>query len=159
MIKACPPAAMRSDTEQPVLSKYRNGLIYACDQPNRPKGKIFMKKRAILLSVLIAGISLLASICWAESILDQGKQVYESNCMLCHGENGKGDGPAAAVLNPKPADYTKPSFWTSDAAQHIATTIKNGKGQMPPFALDAASVKAVIYYIEHTFKPAGASKP
>ena len=114
-----------------------------------------MKKTAILVILLVAGAGLLVSTSRADdNMLAQGKKIYEANCQLCHGQNGKGDGIAAAALNPKPADYTKPSFWTSDAAQHIATTIKNGKGQMPPFALDPASVKAVIYYIEHTFKPA-----
>ena len=116
-----------------------------------------MRKTAVLLCLLIAGAAWIAAPGRADSILDQGKTIYDANCLLCHGQNGKGDGIAAAALNPKPADYTKPSFWTSDAAQHIASTIKNGKGQMPPFALDDASIKAVIYYIEHTFKPAGAS--
>ena len=114
-----------------------------------------MKKTTLLLCLLIAGAGWIAATSWADSLLDQGKTIYDANCLLCHGQNGKGDGIAAAALNPKPADYTKPSFWTSDAAQHIASTIKSGKGQMPPFALDDASIKAVIYYIEHTFKPAG----
>lgn len=118
-----------------------------------------MKKTTLLLCLLIAGAGWIAATSWADSLLDQGKTVYDANCVLCHGQNGKGDGIAAAALNPKPADYTKPSFWTSDAAQHIAATIKHGKGQMPPFALDDASIKAVIYYIEHTFKPADAPKP
>ncbi len=35
-----------------------------------------------------------------------GRQVFLQNCATCHGESGKGDGPAAANLNPKPADLT-----------------------------------------------------
>ena len=121
--------------------------------------KNIIMKTAILFFVLIAVVCLSVPTSRAESLLEQGQKVYEANCLLCHGQNGKGDGIAASALNPKPADYTKPSFWTTDAAQHIASTIKNGKGQMPPFALDDASVKAVIYYIEHTFKPGNAPKP
>ena len=116
-----------------------------------------MKKVAIMaVVVIVASASLLITNNWADSILEQGQKIYEANCLLCHGQNGKGDGPAAALLNPKPADYTKPEFWASDAAQTIATTIKKGKGQMPPFGLDDKSVQAVIYYLEHTFKPAAA---
>jgi mono/diheme cytochrome c family protein len=36
-----------------------------------------------------------------------GKEVYTTNCQGCHGESAKGDGPAAASMNPKPADLTK----------------------------------------------------
>ncbi len=36
----------------------------------------------------------------------RGKQVYEARCALCHGVSGKGDGPAAERLLPKPRDFT-----------------------------------------------------
>ncbi len=36
-----------------------------------------------------------------------GKELYTANCQGCHGESAKGDGPAAASMNPKPADLTK----------------------------------------------------
>ena len=35
-----------------------------------------------------------------------GKQMFASYCAPCHGRGGKGDGPAAAALNPRPADLT-----------------------------------------------------
>jgi mono/diheme cytochrome c family protein len=30
---------------------------------------------------------------------------YRTYCVKCHGEHGKGDGPGAAMLNPKPRDF------------------------------------------------------
>lgn len=36
--------------------------------------------------------------------LDEGRRVYGAYCLVCHGEQGRGDGPGAAVLNPRPAD-------------------------------------------------------
>lgn len=36
-----------------------------------------------------------------------GKAMYEKKCALCHGPDGKGDGPGAATLDPKPRDFTK----------------------------------------------------
>ena len=33
------------------------------------------------------------------------KTVFAQRCTLCHGPEGKGDGPAAANLNPKPRNY------------------------------------------------------
>jgi len=34
-----------------------------------------------------------------------GQATYAQNCAACHGAEGKGDGAAAAGLNPKPADF------------------------------------------------------
>jgi len=119
-----------------------------------------MKKSiTLILPIFIAATLLLITDAWSDKLLDQGKTIYSTNCQLCHGTDGKGDGPASSALNPKPADYTSAKFWTTDAATKIAETIKKGKGQMPPFGLDKQSVQAVIYYIEHTFKPADAPKP
>lgn len=36
----------------------------------------------------------------------EGKEMYASYCAPCHGRNGKGDGPAAVALTPKPTDLT-----------------------------------------------------
>jgi mono/diheme cytochrome c family protein len=33
-----------------------------------------------------------------------GQKLYAGNCMTCHGETGKGDGPGAAALEKRPAD-------------------------------------------------------
>lgn len=33
-----------------------------------------------------------------------GQQVYRENCLPCHGESGRGDGPAGLTLNPRPAN-------------------------------------------------------
>ncbi|HLS81627.1 MAG TPA: cytochrome c [Steroidobacter sp.] len=39
-----------------------------------------------------------------------GAKVYQTYCQTCHGAKGEGDGPAAAALNPKPADFAKAAF-------------------------------------------------
>jgi mono/diheme cytochrome c family protein len=35
-----------------------------------------------------------------------GQAVYDAHCVECHGESGRGDGPAAAFLTPRPRDFT-----------------------------------------------------
>ncbi|HEX5688518.1 MAG TPA: c-type cytochrome, partial [Roseiflexaceae bacterium] len=36
-----------------------------------------------------------------------GRTLYAANCATCHGATGKGDGPGAAGLNPRPADFSQ----------------------------------------------------
>ena len=35
----------------------------------------------------------------------RGRETYQTECVACHGVRGRGDGPAAVSLNPKPADF------------------------------------------------------
>ncbi len=38
-------------------------------------------------------------------LIVKGKQIFQVQCVSCHGAEGYGDGPAAAALNPKPRNY------------------------------------------------------
>jgi mono/diheme cytochrome c family protein len=61
-----------------------------------------------------------------------GKKLAETNCVSCHGASGKGDGPAAAALNPKPADWTSPKV-QGESDGSLFWKISNGRGPMPPW--------------------------
>ena len=84
--------------------------------------------------------------------LATGKSLFEAKCQICHGANGRGDGPAAAALNPKPRDFTNPAFWQNNADEKIKHTVTTGKGVMPAFNLDGDEIKALADYMRHSFK-------
>ena len=64
--------------------------------------------------------------------VERGKQLAMTNCAPCHGQSGKGDGPGAAALPKKPADWTSKAVQAeSDAALFVRIT--DGNPPMPPW--------------------------
>lgn len=62
-----------------------------------------------------------------------GKKIYAAYCVPCHGDKGKGNGVAAAGLNPKPADHTSAKFQSqSDGA--IFWKLTTGRPPMASYA-------------------------
>ena len=58
-----------------------------------------------LLPAALLGLLLPAS-ALAEGDAEAGKKQYDMFCFTCHGSTGKGDGPAGAMLDPKPRDFS-----------------------------------------------------
>lgn len=54
------------------------------------------------------------------------KQKYDTLCTTCHGPQGKGDGPGAASLDPKPRDFTDPAWQDSVTDDHLRKVIVKG---------------------------------
>ncbi|MBI1864786.1 MAG: cytochrome c [Nitrospirae bacterium] len=66
----------------------------------------------------------------------KAKELYAKSCAVCHGEGGKGDGPAAAGLPVKPADFTDAEhqkIYTEGTMYWIVTNGWKESG-MPGFA-------------------------
>ena len=117
--------------------------------------------RIILLTAVLA---LAASVIPAAAIAGDaaaGKVIFDTNCMTCHGMLGKGDGPLAAALDPKPRDLSGGSFkfdTDSDGEMGTDADLKaviaqgamafGGSPLMAPWpALADADVANVIAYI------------
>ena len=58
--------------------------------------------------------------------LARARENYQSYCQKCHGEQGKGDGPGAAMLNPKPRDYTDCKTMQNKKDDELLKVIKDG---------------------------------
>lgn len=62
-----------------------------------------------------------------------GKSIYDAKCSSCHGLDGKGDGNAAALLSPRPRNFTdgKYEFRTTESGsiptnEDLIRTVRNG---------------------------------
>jgi len=49
---------------------------------------------------------------YSPRLVARGSELFTKNCTQCHGGLGKGDGPAASTLNPRPRDLTNGNGWT-----------------------------------------------
>ena len=60
-------------------------------------------------------------------LLARGEVLFKQNCSSCHGETGRGNGPAAGTLNPRPRNFTQPADWKRGFhVPDIFTTITAG---------------------------------
>lgn len=51
---------------------------------------------------------------------------FDTLCSTCHGKTGKGEGAAAAALNPKPRNYTDKAWQKSVTDERLAKAIVEG---------------------------------
>jgi mono/diheme cytochrome c family protein len=103
----------------------------------------------------LAGALLVATACVAADPV--GKRVYLERCAPCHGDDGRGDGPAAAALEPRPRNLRDPSFWDGRTPARLRDVVQHGKSgtMMQPFegVLSDGEIEAVVEYLQ-SFRPA-----
>jgi hypothetical protein len=84
----------------------------------------------LVVALVAAVFSLLASLASAEEIPAAAKteadSVWQMRCTPCHGAAGKGDGAAAAALNPKPRDFSLADWQKSVTDEHVEKVIVEG---------------------------------
>ena len=60
-------------------------------------------------------------------LLEAGKNIFVTMCASCHGEDGKGNGPGAAALNPPPRNLANVEGWKNgQTLSGIYTTLQEG---------------------------------
>jgi len=82
-----------------------------------------------------------------------GKKTFKSNCTTCHGKKGKGNGPAAVALNPKPANLQSDRV-QNESQSALFWKISTGRKGMPRWksALSKKQLWAVVIYVKSLTK-------
>jgi mono/diheme cytochrome c family protein len=84
---------------------------------------------------------------------EAGKTIFEQNCASCHGKDGRGDGPAAGGLEPRPSDLAALARRPIATDAYLEWTLSEGGvpigSAMPPFkeALDQERIWQVVLYL------------
>jgi mono/diheme cytochrome c family protein len=126
-----------------------------------------MKK--LLVLCLASSVYLSVEFARAGDFLD-AKSLYESKCAYCHGKEGRGDGPPANILNPKPRDFTTGShrFRSTESGsiptdEDLMNTIRKGLPgtSMPAMGsiLKEEEIKSLVAYIKLFSQRFAAEKP
>lgn len=84
-----------------------------------------------------------------------GRALYQQYCSTCHGPQGKGNGPAASALNPKPRDHTDGHYMNALSDAHLKQVISEGGAAvqrsplMPPWkgTLTPQQIDDVMAYL------------
>jgi mono/diheme cytochrome c family protein len=95
--------------------------------------------------------------------MKEAEEIYKTRCTTCHGPAGKGDGPAAAALNPKPRDLGDPAWQKSVTDEHIEKIILGGgpavgKSPLMPANPDLASKPDVVKALRVLVRNLGAKQ-
>jgi len=57
---------------------------------------------------------------------EEARKTFDTVCATCHGQDGTGNGPGAAALNPKPRNYTDKTWQASVTDDQIKKIILEG---------------------------------
>ncbi len=89
-----------------------------------------MLKKTCVIAGLVAvvglNVSLSADAATPKGDPTKGKATFIEKCAPCHGQQGKGDGPAGAALNPKPRNQSDAKYMSTLTDEHIFKAIKDG---------------------------------
>lgn len=101
--------------------------------------------------------------CSSQEPENRGRDLYLTSCAPCHGENADGQGPRAAVLDPKPRDYTDPAWRQTATFDSVLASIRDGVpgSAMPSWEiLSEEDLEAVTRYVlEISGAPGGTETP
>ena len=93
------------------------------------------------------------------AMIERGRAIYKVNCVGCHGDTGKGNGPAAAAMKPPPRDHTDYAYMSTLTDKQLADVIKMGgaiKGRplMPSHPqIVGADMDALVAYVRTLSAP------
>jgi mono/diheme cytochrome c family protein len=109
---------------------------------------------------VLSTMAVLPVLALAQGNAEKGNALFAKYCAACHGPSGKGDGAAAAALNPKPKDLTDKAYVAGLKDDYLFTLIQKGGAAVgksplvPAFGaqLKEGDIKDVIAFVRNLAK-------
>lgn len=79
-----------------------------------------------------------------------GYTLYQKYCVVCHGEEGDGEGIMTTLMEIYPADHSSPAAMNLVTNEELIETIQSGKGEFMPGWKDILTpdeIEALVSYI------------
>jgi mono/diheme cytochrome c family protein len=119
-----------------------------------------MKKKSFWMFAVSASLLTQMSLTRAQDQAE-GKKLYLTYCSSCHGDDGKGDGPAARSLPVKPANHTDGAVMNKFSDKFLLEIIAKGGGavgksaMMPGWEgqLKANQLRDIVAYVRSIADP------
>ncbi|RJQ50408.1 MAG: hypothetical protein C4526_12135 [Nitrospiraceae bacterium] len=97
---------------------------------------------------------------WEQRFIDQGKKIYEDNCLPCHGKDADGKGPAASSIRypAAPTNFKEPGTIAQLPVSYVYWRVRDGgifdkqfNSAMPGWGeeLEEEEIWKVIMYTYH----------
>ena len=95
---------------------------------------------------LLATVAMACLLSAAAHAQNEGSTLFQSNCLMCHGADGKGDTPTGHAF--KVVNLHDPAVVKMSNAE-LANVISKGKGGMPAFGtrLTPPQIENLVSYI------------
>ncbi len=98
-----------------------------------------------------------------EAVVNQGKTIYQQECLSCHGQSGKGNGAQVDSLSTKPTDFTDQAFMAQTTSTSLYDAISSGiTPDMPAYTStlsdnDRLALVTYLRSLTYTFSPSTAN--
>lgn len=140
-----PPSGVMFDTPERLKSYAQRIFVRAVQTHTMPLGNMTAmteEERKLLGAWVAQGADILApgpatlptsapvTPSTYASAAEEARAAFTQRCVPCHGAEGRGNGPSAAALNPKPRNYRDPEWQKTVSDEHIALTILMGGAAM-----------------------------
>jgi cytochrome c oxidase cbb3-type subunit III len=121
--------------------------------------------KSLVIGIILVMVVFITQRGFAQNDALADRELFKSNCLPCHGESGKGDGPAGQVLPVRPANLAGRITTNGYSDQYLFEVIDKGgasvgkSNHMPAWsgALSDKQIRELVSFLRTLNAPANPS--